>query len=143
MEEFVSRNHIPKDFGGDENWTYQYIEPIAGENELMNDTTTRDKLLAEREKIVKAYEEATLDWIGHSDNAEASPIKEKRHELALSLRDDYWKLDPYIRARSMYDRIGMIQPGGKIEFYPPAPTVSNGTTMNGQPKVETSAEDVD
>jgi hypothetical protein len=143
MEEFVPRNHIPKDFGGDENWTYQYIEPVAGENELMNDTATRDKLLAEREKIVRAYEEATLDWIGHSNGAEASAIKEKRHNLAASLKDDYWKLDPYVRARSMHDRVGMIQPGGKIEFYPAVPTLSNPTTTNGQPKVETSADDVD
>lgn len=31
---------------------------------------------------------------------------------------NYWKLDPFIRAKSLLDRIGVIQDGGKIVFYP-------------------------
>jgi hypothetical protein len=137
MEEYVPKSHILKDLGGDEDWTYQYIEPAPGENDAMKDIDTRDRLLADRKKIVKDYENATLDWIrGRGESAE---IKTKRNEIANSLRDDYWRLDPYVRARSYYDRVGMLNSGGRLQFYPEK-TVT--PTINGT-KVETSVDDVD
>jgi hypothetical protein len=143
MEEFVLRNHIPKDLGGNENWSYKYVEPVVNENEKMKDTKTRDQLLAEREKIVREYEKATLDWIDHPSGPEVATVKEVRHKLATNLKEDYWKLDAYVRARSLYDRIGMIQHGGRIEFYPTASVALSPAIANGTHKVETSAEDVD
>jgi len=103
---------------------------------------TRDKLLAGRKEIVREYEDATLEWIHDGGKNEA--IKTKRNELANKLRDDYWKLDPYIRARSYYDRVGLINPGGRLQFYPgetidPTPTVPTNETK----PAETSADDVE
>lgn len=143
MEDFVPRNHILKELGGNENWSYQYVEPVTGENDIMKDTATRDKLLAERAKIVKEFEGATLAWIERSTDADATAIKEKRHKLAFTLRDDYWKVDPYLRAKTLYDRLGMIQPGGKIIFYPEAVAATTGPAINGVHKAETSIEDID
>jgi hypothetical protein len=143
MEEFVPRSHILKDLGGDENWSYHYVEPAPNENETMKDTETRDKLLAERQNIVKEYEKATVEWIDHSTPSEALETKATRHKLADVLKEDYWKLDPYIRARSLYDRIGMIQPGGKICFYPTSQAATVVPTANGVQKVETSVDDID
>lgn len=116
----------------------------------MKDTETRDKLLLAREEIVKEYEKSTLEWIHGTGDVEA--VKKSRNEIAGKLKVDYWGLDPYIRARSYYDRVGMINPGGKIQFYPtkeekvtgpagaaeiPPPVATNGT------KVETSEADLD
>ena len=143
LEEFVPRSQIPKDLGGDEDWSYHYVEPAADENEVMKDTETRDKLLAGRENIMKDYEKATLEWIDHSTPSDAMEIKANRHKLAVDLKEDYWKLDPYVRARSLYDRIGMIQPGGKICFYPTAQPATMASTANGLPNVEHSPDDVD
>jgi hypothetical protein len=146
MEEFVPASQIIKELSGSEDWTYNYIEPVAGENDKMNDTETRDKLLEARQSIVKEYEDATLEWI--HDNGKDEKVKERRNELANRLRDDYWKIDPYIRARSYYDRVGLLNPGGRLQFYPgktaektvtPAPEVA----VNGQKPVETSADDID
>ncbi len=147
MAEFVPESHVIKELGGHEDWEYKYIEPVPGENDIMKDTATRDKLLIEREALVKDYEKSTLDWIHGVGDAEKT--KTRRHELAVSLREDYWRLDPYVRARSFYDRSGMIQPGGKINFYPdttteaPAATPISATTINGANHVNTSADDVD
>jgi len=145
MAEFVPESHVIKELGGQEDWEYHYIEPVPGENDKMKDTETRDKLLLEREALVKDYEKSTLDWIhGVGD---VSATKTKRHELAIALRDDYWRLDPYIRARSFYDRSGMIQEGGKINFYTetkvPAVAPAAGTNGTSAPATETSADDVD
>ncbi|KAG4439559.1 hypothetical protein IFR05_004958 [Cadophora sp. M221] len=140
MEQFVPKSQIIKELGGDENWEYHYAEPAPGENDLMKDTATRDKLLQEREILVNGYEKATLDWI--NGTGDIATLKTKRNELADGLRDDYWRLDPYVRARSIYDRVGLIQQGGKLQFYPskeePAAVSTNGTKL-----VETSSDDVD
>lgn len=134
MGEYIPHDHIMKELGGGEDWTYKYIEPVPGENDKMKDTATRDKLLLEREDVVKAYEKETLAWIHSSEEVEV--LKKKRNDLAASLRDGYWALDPYVRARSYYDRIGLIQGNGMSQFYPPVP--------NGIAKpIETSADDVD
>lgn len=141
MEEFVPASQIIKELNGPEDWSYNYVEPVPGENDKMKDTETRDKLLAQRQNIVKEFEDATLEWI--YDSGKDETVKRKRNEIAIKLRDDYWKLDPYVRARSYYDRIGMINPGGRLQFYPgktvtPAPVVAS----NGQ-AVQTSADDID
>ncbi|KAJ5046418.1 uncharacterized protein L3040_003662 [Drepanopeziza brunnea f. sp. 'multigermtubi'] len=137
MEQFVPRSQIIKELGGDEDWEYKYIEPVPGENDKMKDTVTRDKLLKERETLVDQYEKSTLDWI--NGEGDAVLVKETRNKLAAALRDDYWRLDPYLRARTIYDRVGMIQGGGILQFYPDkaeAPT-------NGNKPTETSAADLD
>ena len=38
-------------------------------------------------------------------------LMDKRHELAIKLVDAYWKMDPYVRARSFYDKLGLVSPG--------------------------------
>ncbi|KAI5460264.1 CRAL-TRIO domain-containing protein [Mariannaea sp. PMI_226] len=131
LEEFIEPGRIIKELEGNEIWEYKYLEPIPGENDRMEDTVTRDRLLAEREELVKQFEHATRQWIRNPDET----IKAEREELASQLRADYWKLDPYIRARTLYDRQGAIQSGGKTDWYslkPPAASVA-----------ETSANDLD
>jgi len=136
MEEYVPKSHIPKELGGDEDWTYQYLEPVAGENSRMADTESKNKLEAERETIIQAYEKATVDWIKNNKSPGVADILASRTKLAMDLKDNYWRLDPYVRARSYYDRVGLIQPGGRLQFYPEA------APTNGLHE-ETSADDVD
>jgi hypothetical protein len=151
MEVFIEKSHIPKDLGGEEDWDYKYIPAIIGENEKMKDMTTKAQVEAERQKIVEDFEKATIGWIENSSDEE---MKKKRWELRLSLKENYWKLDPYIRSRSYYDRIGMIQPGGHRQFYPSskkeaavpeaalAPTAAPAAARNGDVD-ETSPDDLD
>lgn len=103
-----------KELDGEEDWEYKYIEPTPGENAKMSDTATRDGLLAAREKLYQEYEEVTLRWIKEPQNV---ALKAQRDDIAAKLRTDYWVLDPYVRARSMYDRMGWIQ-GEKVDPYP-------------------------
>lgn len=140
LEEFIPRSQVLKELGGDEEWQYSYKDPVPGENDKMKDTATRDKLTAAREQLIKDYEEATLDWL-HSSEGEAKAANSKRSEIVKRLKESYWNLDPYIRARSVYDRIGVIGPGGKLDPYPTA-TTNAGAGTNGT-AVETSHDDVD
>lgn len=104
-----------KELGGDDPFTYQYVEPISGENKLMAEKDTRTRLLKERAAIVKEFESATLEWIKEVPGSDA--LQQKRNDLAGRLRSGYWEIDPYLRARSIYDRTGMIREGGNIHFY--------------------------
>ena len=82
----------------------------------MADTATRDQLQQERTSVVKDFEMATRDWVaGPPSNDE---LRTRRNEVAEKLKTGYWELDPYIRARCLLDRTGVIRKGGRIEFYP-------------------------
>lgn len=141
LEEFVPKNQILKELGGEEDWEYRYQEPREGEDEvLLNaDKDSRKKeLLEEREEQVRRFQHLTWEWIHHGDGAEAARPKEQRAELAVAFRDGYWRLDPFLRARSWYDRTGMIGKGGEVAFYPGTGTGASAqsegvgaTTANG------------
>lgn len=128
-----------KELEGDENWEYAYTEIKEGENAKMKDTETRDKLVAERQAMAKEIQDATIEWLRASYKKETDAVKaakEKRNGLIEKLREQYWVLDPYIRARSLYDRLNIIQGGGKIEFYPE----SEKKAVQNEEKVEPAAE---
>ena len=78
----------------------------------MKDVSTRDRLLAERAVAVRDFEAVTRDWL-------AGQGAKAREEIAERLRVGYWALDPYVRARSIYDRTGIIGDGGTIHYYNP------------------------
>ncbi|KAF4974077.1 hypothetical protein FZEAL_8978 [Fusarium zealandicum] len=134
LEEFIAPDHLIKDLDGNEAWQYKYEEPVPGENDKMKDTETRDHLLAEREELVKKFEQATREWIRHSEGEQGNQIKAERERLAKLMREDYWNLDPYIRARTLYDRQGALQAGGKTNWYSP---------VKPAPAATTSADDLD
>ena len=129
LEEFIERKHITKELGGDDPWDYHYIEATADEKKLLPDDATKQKLLDERSAVVKDYETTTQQWIKVSESRET--LQQKRTKLAERLKSGYWELDPYLRAKSFYDRTGMINEGGRIQFYTPptSPAALNGTAQ--------------
>ena len=133
LEHFIPRNHIIKELGGEDPWTYQYVEPDADEDKRILDNDTRQKLLQERAEAVKDYESATQEWIRNSRFDHG--LQKTRNDLAERLRTGYWQLDPYVRARSFYDRTGMIREGGEIQYYKTssssAPPAHNGPIPAG------------
>lgn len=140
LEEFIPRDRIPKELDGDEDWKYTYPEPVPGENDLKKDTATRDSIIAQRKLISDEFENITLAMVAaaHAKNHElVSSHKEKRADVIKQLQENYWQLDPYIRAVSLYDRLGILQPGGKVDFYPQKATndVKGVNGVNGTAKV--------
>lgn len=141
LQEFIPRSQIISELGGDEKWEYKYIEPVPGENAAMEDMTKRKDLMAQRQKQVEEYEHKTFEWLQGKDT------RSDRDAISKALAENYWQLDPHIRARHLLDRTGVIQPGGALDYYPSEaskkiPTKAPPTT-NGPPAVAASADDVD
>ena len=137
LQKFVPKNQIPKELGGDDPYEYKYPEPVEGEN-AKTDDAAKASLEAERQELVSKYEKTIFEWIAEGETAKS--LEERRKErdtIAEGLRSNYWKLDPYIRAKSLYDRIGLINEGGRLEFHP------SKEKENAKPAAETSAEDLD
>ncbi|KAI1646911.1 CRAL/TRIO domain-containing protein [Daldinia loculata] len=140
LEEFVAKERLPDELEGTSGYTYKYVEPVPGENAKMKDLETKEKLLQEREALYEDYESKTIEWINETDATKRAAIYSERNTIAKSLREQYWHLDPYIRSRSFFDRIGVIKPDGSLDYYPSK--ITNGTTAT-LVAVETSADDVD
>jgi hypothetical protein len=151
LESFIPRTQILKELGGDEDWSYSYVESDPSENTIQSNAELRDQLLAARSEIVRKYETTVLDWI-QSANKEAAnekasleAVRVQRDALAEDLKKNYWDLDPYLRARSYYDRTGIISRDGALDFYPKKETlkVENVTPTAPLTQVETSQDDLD
>lgn len=156
MSEFIPKERIAKEMEGDDPWEYQFVEPVPGENAKLKDTATRDQVLAEREGLYEEYESKTLAWVREADAAKRDALKAERNEVAKKLKESYWRLDPYVRARSLYDRVGVIKGNGETDYYPEkskaaAATASeqlnekgvNGSSVPAAAAVQTGADDVD
>ncbi|GJP97187.1 CRAL/TRIO domain protein [Aspergillus niger] len=134
LEKFIPKDRIMKELEGDENWAYKYVEPQPDENKPQEDSSKRDELLAERQQLAQELQGATIDWISSTMKKDESALKaavDRRKDLIERLRVQYWQLDPYVRATSLYDRLDVIQGEGKIEFYPTKSKVE-GNALNGE-----------
>lgn len=115
LENLVPAEHIIKELGGPEDWEVKYVEPRPNENERLRDTATRDAILEERKALGDSLFRMNAEWITGSGG---DSLDSHRDVVIKQLSDNYWRLDPYVRARSLLDRTGVIQEGGKIDFYP-------------------------
>lgn len=143
LETFIPRSQIIKELGGDEDWEYVFVEPKEGEDEGLKDDAAKQRLQEERKGMVEGYEKETFDWIHEGAGKEGSEVekrREKRDQLARELNENYWRLDPHVRARTLYDRVGMIEKSGKVNFYPSHVKAKEQADHEEQ---ETKADDVD
>ena len=110
MSEFIEPSNIIKEVEGPDEWSYEYLEPVPGENELMKDEARRDELRQQRKEHANDYELVIKEWLKTKNEGDAwTGHRQRRDEIAARLRRNYWEIDPHIRARSYYDRIGYIK----------------------------------
>lgn len=135
-----------KEFGGEDEALFEYIEAQPGENDAMKDTAKREEVLAKHKALAQELQDATKHWIeaaNKNDEEGVESWKAKRGEIAEKYSQGYWETDQYVRARSVYDRNGVILGGGKVKFYPeqePKDTTAAETTTaeTEEKKIETN-----
>ncbi|KAI0903405.1 CRAL/TRIO domain-containing protein [Ustulina deusta] len=107
--QFISEENLQTSYGGKDTWEYEYVEPVEGENAKLTELEKRAEIQQERNELIGEFELQTIEWVSLA--ADHSIEKEKtlrRSEVADRLSENYWKLDPYIRARTCFHRLGMV-----------------------------------
>lgn len=111
LENYFDKDQLPDFMGTYGQSEPEYIYPVAGENDLIiNGDTIGEKkqLLDERIKLEKTFVELTQQWIECQDPDISSDLLKQRINRGSQLKDNYRKLDKYVRGRSVYDRLGLI-----------------------------------
>jgi hypothetical protein len=127
LTEFIAPENIPADLGGPDAYNYRYIEPDTNDKAetLSNETysPTREFLQGQRQRIASEMLDATRLWLQTSamrDRIGTALQHDRRVELIEELRLNYWRLDPFVRARTHLDREGVIVGDGvgSVNIYP-------------------------
>lgn len=113
LHRVIPRERLPvAHFDGLDDWKFNYVPPREGENNLMQDVATKERLLQERRLLEERFDQATRAWMkepGHHTSNE-------RDQLAQQLKEQHVRLSPYIRARTLYDRWGVLGSDGQTNW---------------------------
>ncbi|KAM3436188.1 hypothetical protein MY4824_004493 [Beauveria thailandica] len=121
IAEYIAPEQLVSDLGGTNPWEYEYVPPVDGENDCMEDAATRDALMSRRKELAAAFEDRTREWARVAAASgpkapETAKVSAERDAIAKQLAANFWDLDPYLRARSLYDRLGVFQGNGKVDW---------------------------
>jgi hypothetical protein len=117
LESYISKENLQTRYGGDDTWDFKYIEPVAGENSKMEATEKKAKIQDERSELEREFDSETIEWLKFDpETLEAKEKTEKREQLAKQLNANYWQLDPYIRAKTYYHRVGVVDDNGVVDY---------------------------
>ncbi|KAL1919018.1 uncharacterized protein VTP21DRAFT_2399 [Calcarisporiella thermophila] len=108
--QFVDQEYLPANLvgGDDEGYRWVYPPPVEGENDLLQDTETRNTLLKERHAIIEDFEDLTGKWCAamkSGDRQKADELWKARAELGSRIRQAYCDLIPYMRGKTYLDRL--------------------------------------
>ncbi|KAK3813492.1 MAG: CRAL/TRIO domain protein [Linnemannia elongata] len=108
LHKVVPRERLPIiHYEGLDDWKYEYVPAVAGENDCMKDTAKKEVLLAERHAIEARFDAVNRAWIKNVDGK----YNAEREEIAKEFREQYTRLSPYVRAASLYKRWGVAVNG--------------------------------
>ncbi|KAF9955223.1 hypothetical protein BGZ65_003522 [Modicella reniformis] len=116
LEEFVAPDQLMQNnaYEGEDDVTYRYIEPIPDENKLVvEDSEAKQRALARRKEMELTFERLTEIWQGQKQLSSSAAVIQERHEVGMKMAEAWWTAEPYTRARTVYHRIGAIQPPGQ------------------------------
>lgn len=124
---FIDSDQLSEELGGTGTWRYEWTPPGEKDNIFLKDIKCRDKLLAERAKMLDDADRLNLKAITSEDKEVRKKIQDERLTIINSMREHYFHLDPYIRSRTFADRDGSLGQF-KEQFKPGAianPTLSS------------------
>lgn len=98
---YIHPDCLPKRLGGNDDYEYKYLPPGPDEDSKLLDTEERERLMKEVKQAQEQFEQQTRLWKGRDVDLE-------RERLAEELRIRWHKVDDYLRARTIYHRLGII-----------------------------------
>ncbi|KAF9410843.1 hypothetical protein BGZ94_001514 [Podila epigama] len=112
LHKIVPRERLPIiHYGGLDDWKFEYVPAVPGENDRMKDTVKKEELLTERQALEAQFDTVNRAWIRNIDGKH----NPERDEIAEKLREQYSRLSPYVRAATLYTRLG-VAVDGKVNW---------------------------
>lgn len=105
---FIDADQIPKSLGGTSPFEYKWIAPQEGESSFLTKTEERARLMKQRDELCDRFEKESFVWVTASDKAAIAAAEEAREKTQAALIEQYYRLDPYTRARTIADRNGSL-----------------------------------
>jgi hypothetical protein len=109
LNEHIPLEFISRELGGNNPSEYKFIEPDPNENDFMNNSAKRCELIAIRQKLRENFISSTIDWINSATKSDNDASRKKKKEVSDDLYANFWDVDPYVRARTIFDRNGFIE----------------------------------
>ncbi|KAF9358913.1 hypothetical protein BGX34_008648 [Mortierella sp. NVP85] len=108
LHKVIPRERLPiNHYEGLDDWTYEYVPAVPGENDIQKDTAAKDVLLAERKGLEERFDAVTRNWIKNINGQNSA----ERDTIASELREQYTRMTPYVRAKNLYQRWGVANQG--------------------------------
>lgn len=109
LEKFIDAEFLPASLGGKDNFKPKYIVPKEGENDLViNESPEKQELVEERHQLIEKFVKATIKWVEATDADDSAVHLAERIKIGKQLNGNYMKLDKYVRARNIFDRLGLV-----------------------------------
>ncbi|KAJ1978704.1 phosphatidylinositol transfer protein csr1 [Dimargaris verticillata] len=130
--EFIDAANMVDWLGGESRFQYEYVGPQADENAHMLDTAQRTQAAERYNQSMVNVENATLKWLAahkvldaNTDESKASALKEEaqaadqqRQATQTEHKAAVKALDPFVRARTFYHRVGVVQDFSQFDWKP-------------------------
>jgi len=132
LHKVIPREVLPiHPYDGLDDWKYEYTPMEPGENHQMMDFDKREDLLMERESLETKFDIVTRSWIKNTKQVGQTSVD--RDVIAMELREQHFRLSPYVRAKNMYQRQGVATDGHVQWCYNlKSPTVPTTQTTSRQ-----------
>ncbi|KAF9426684.1 hypothetical protein BGZ76_002648 [Entomortierella beljakovae] len=108
LVEYIDASHIISKYeGGLDKFKFQFIPADPNENSRMGNLKAKERAQEEWKAVLWKYEALTREWVNckiTEGSRSESVIEAERSKVCKDLRKAYYKLDPYIRARTQYHR---------------------------------------
>ncbi|CAG8476411.1 6226_t:CDS:2 [Acaulospora morrowiae] len=111
--DLIPAENLISDLGGEDQWKYCYVPPEENENYRMKDEVTKKQKIEYRLSLEPQFESLTKQWIKDPNNTK---ITNERDQLKEQLRKAQLEVNPYVRARTFYHRIGVLKEDGTCEW---------------------------
>ncbi|KAI9500317.1 CRAL-TRIO domain-containing protein [Coemansia spiralis] len=108
---YIAPENLVTEVGGKKHFEYKYVLPSEDENRCMADAAAREQREERFCAAVDRLEELTCRWVEDPQAGDG-----ERTEAKDALKQAAAALDPYVRARSWYHRVGLIAPDNTVKL---------------------------
>jgi hypothetical protein len=118
LQEFIPAENLPPRLSGTDPYEYYYPPPRTEDDLRLLDANERNKRQKEFMTISDRFLEATRQWMNeiNNKNDKAADAFKARDPIAAEMNTAYFKLDPYIRSRTLYHRLGVLGEDGSCDW---------------------------